>query len=55
MCIGAFLICNLYYGYSFTREFLSLLKRFLNEGLGYGKVAINEIKQAIRETEWMYE
>lgn len=55
MSMGAFLICNLYYEYSFTIEFLRLLKIFLNGGLEYGECVINKIKQAIRKTEWIYE
>lgn len=55
ICIGALLICNLYYEYSFVKEFLRLLKRFLNGELECGESIINEIKQAIKKEEWIYD
>ena len=53
--MGAFLICNLSYCYPFVEDFLRVLNKFLNGKMEYSKSFINDIKQSIREAEWVYE
>lgn len=39
---------------SLTRRFLKLVIKFLSDELGYVETKIDTVKQAIRETEWVY-
>lgn len=40
---------------SLTRRFLKLVIKFLSDELGYVETKIDTVKQAIRETEWVYD
>lgn len=53
--MGAFLIRNLSYCYPFVEDFLRVLNKFSNGKMEYSKSFINDIKQSIREAEWIYE